>query len=228
MRRAVLILVVVAAAAVFVDAQSQKLDYATIGRIRDEGLSRSQVMDHISWLSDVYGPRVTGSPAIQQASEWAMKKFSEWGLANPHQERWKFGKGWSLVRVNANLIEPQTQPLIAYPKEWSSGTRGPITAEVVRVQIGSDADFAKYRGQLAGRIVLTQSARQVRMLEGPIVLRMDDPRWAAEAETTPVPAAATGGRGGRGGAQAFRQKVEDFFVAEGVVATFDRGSEGDM
>jgi carboxypeptidase Q len=228
MRRAPLILAAIAAAVVFADAQSEKVDYATIGRIRDEGLSRSQVMDHISWLSDVYGPRVTGSPAIQQASEWAMKKFGEWGLASAHQERWKFGKGWSLVRVSANLIEPQPQPIIAYPKEWSSGTRGPVTADVVRVQIATEADFAKYHGKLAGRIVLTQPARQVRMLEGPIILRMDDPRWAAEAETTPVPAPAAGGRGGRGGAQALRQKLEDFFVAEGVVATFDRGSDGDM
>ena len=64
-------------------AQSEKLDYTTIGRIRDEGLNRSQVMDHIGWLSDVYGPRLTGGPGIKQASEWTMKKLTEWGLANP-------------------------------------------------------------------------------------------------------------------------------------------------
>src|SRR5215210_3223533 len=70
--------------------QDEQLDYAMIGKIREEGLNRSQVMDHISWLSDVYGPRLTGSPAIKQASEWAMKKFTEWGLVNAHQERWVF------------------------------------------------------------------------------------------------------------------------------------------
>jgi carboxypeptidase Q len=105
-------------------AQSEKLDYTTLGRIRDEGLSRSQVMDHISWLSDVYGPRLTASPGLQQASEWTMKKFAEWGLANVHQERFKFGKGWSLVRFSAHLIEPQVQPLIGYPNTWSPGTKG--------------------------------------------------------------------------------------------------------
>jgi carboxypeptidase Q len=72
-------------------------------------------MDHVSWLSDVYGPLLTGSPAIQQASEWAMKRFREWGLANIHQERWKFGTGWSLVRFSAHLLEPQVQPLIGFP-----------------------------------------------------------------------------------------------------------------
>src|SRR6185295_3175139 len=109
MKRALLVFLLVAAA-LPIFAQTEKLDYATLGRIRDEGLTRSQVMDHVSWLSDVYGPRLTGSPAIQQASEWAMKKFGEWGLANAHQERWAFGKGWSLVRFNATLIEPQIQP----------------------------------------------------------------------------------------------------------------------
>src|SRR5207344_2576122 len=95
-----------------------------------------------------------------------------------------------------------------------------------RVQIASEADFEKYRGKLAGRIVLAQPARRVRMLEGPIILRMTD-KDIAEAETTPVPAAASGG--GRGGAAAaFRQKLSDFYVKEGVVAIFDRGGDADM
>ena len=211
-------------------AQSEKLDYATIGRIRDEGLNRSQVMDHISWLADVYGPRVTGSPAIQQASEWAMKKLGEWGLANIHQERFAFGKGWSLVRFHANLIEPQPQPLIGFPQEWSSSTRGTVTADVVRVTLASEADFAKYRGTLAGKIVLTQPARTVRLLEGPVILRMEGPS-VREAETTPVPPAPRTGGGGGGNAQSaatFRRKVDEFYKSEGVVALFDRGSESDM
>src|SRR5262249_32964205 len=87
MKRLAFALIAITTAVAFTGAQSEKLDYAAIGRIRAEGMNRSQVMDHISWLSDVYGPRLTGSPAIQQASEWAMKKFGEWGLANVHQER---------------------------------------------------------------------------------------------------------------------------------------------
>jgi carboxypeptidase Q len=142
MKRAILVMVLAASAAAVVLSQTDKLDYAMLGRIRDEGLTRSQVMDHVSWLSDVYGPRLTGSPAIQQASEWAMKKFGEWGLANAHQERWAFGKGWSLVRFSAHLVEPQVQPIIGFPHEWSFGTKGPITADVVRVQIANEADFA--------------------------------------------------------------------------------------
>jgi len=108
MRRTILLMLLTASAATIAVAQSEKLDYQMLGRIRDEGLNRSQVMDHVSWLSDVYGPRLTGSPGIQQASEWTMKKFREWGLANVHQERWAFGKGWSLVRFTAHMIEPQS------------------------------------------------------------------------------------------------------------------------
>ncbi|MBP6823721.1 MAG: peptidase M28, partial [Acidobacteria bacterium] len=104
--------------------QDDQPDYAMIGKIREEGLNRSQVMDHIIWLSDVYGPRLTGSPAIKQAGEWTMKKFSEWGLANAHQESWPFGKGWSLVRFSAHMTEPQVSPLIGYPKSWTPGTNG--------------------------------------------------------------------------------------------------------
>src|SRR3954465_14488769 len=164
MRRAVLVMALAAGAMAFVTAQSEKLDYAMLGRIRDEGLNRSQVMDHVSWLSDVYGPRLTGSPGIQQASEWAMKTFRGWGLTNGPQERWSFGKGRSLVRFTAHLVEPQIQPLIGFPQEWSSGTKGPVTAEVARVQIAREADFAKSRGKLPGRIVLGQRARRVQML----------------------------------------------------------------
>src|SRR5262245_43943792 len=138
MKRFGLAIVAVVAAVAFSSAQSEKLDYQTIERIRTEGMTRSQVMDTVSWLSDVYGPRLTGSPASQQASEWAMKKLTEWGLANVHQERWKFGKGWSLVRFNATMTEPQVQPIIGYPQEWTPGTKGTVTAEVTRAQIASE------------------------------------------------------------------------------------------
>jgi carboxypeptidase Q len=216
----------------------EKLDYETIAKIRDEGLTRSQVMDHISWLSDVYGPRLTGSPAILQASDWVLKKFNEWGLTNEHRETWRFGKGWSLVRFSAHLIEPQVQPLIGFPGSWTPGTKGTITADVVRVQIDGDADFEKYRGQLAGKIVLTQSERAVPMLEGLIVHRMGDKDFA-EAATTPAPRGrgrgattsaddtAAAGRG-RGAAQAFIVKVNQFLKAEGAVAVFNRGSDSIM
>jgi hypothetical protein len=213
----------------------ERIDYATITQIREEGLSRSQVMDHVSWLADVYGPRLTGGPGILQASDWALKKFGEWGLSNPHRETFSFGRGWSLIRFHAHMIEPQVQPLIGFPGSWSPGTNGTITADVLRVQIDAEADFERYRGKLAGKIVLTQPAREVRMLEGIIVSRMDE-KEMAEAATTPIPRARGGGRGGRGGAAAepaaggrggqnFASRVQQFLKSEGVAAIFNRGSD---
>jgi hypothetical protein len=218
---------------------SEQLDYAAIAKIRAEGLIRSQVMDHLWWLSEAYGPRLTGGPQILQASDWAIGKFTEWGLANPHREPFPFGRGWSLVRFSAHLIEPQVQPLIGFPGAWSPGTSGTVTGDVVRVQIATEADFARYTGTLAGKFVLTQPAREVRMLEGPIISRMGEAEMA-EAMTTPIPRARGGRPGGagdpdddqpargRGGAAQLRARTMQFFKTEGVLAAFDRGSDAFM
>lgn len=202
----------------------EALDYPTIQRIREEGLQRSQVMDHIWWLADVYGPRVTGTPAIKQASEWAMKKFQDWGLANIHEEEWPFGKGWSIIRFNAHMVEPRIQPLIGYPKSWTPGTPGKITAEVIYAQVETEADIEKYRGKLRGKIVLTQPLREVSMLDARLVLRMTDEE-IREAETTPIPpprpAPAPAPR-------LAADRIRAFYYAEGVAALFDRGSESSL
>jgi carboxypeptidase Q len=248
LRKASVVILLASALLALPTAQSEKLDYAAIGQIRDEGLNRSQVMETLFWLSDRYGPRLTGSPQILDASDWAMKKMTEWGLSNVHREEWEFGKGWSLTRFSAHMIEPEVQPLIGFPKAWSVGTDGALTAEVVRATIQTDADFARYRGQLRGKIVLPQPVRLVRMLEGPLILKMDD-AMTAEAQSTPIPAQR--GRGGPGAApaaagrgadvadedltpaacqarQQFQQRLQQFFNDEGVVAVFDRGSDSDM
>ena len=217
----------------------EKLDYAAIAQIRDEGLNRSQAMETLFWLTDRYGPRLTGSPAMDEAGEWVMKKMKEWGLANVHREDWDFGRSWSLERFSAHIIEPQIQPLIGFPKTWSPGTEGVTTADVVRATIASEADFARYKGQLRGKIVLAQPSRAVRMLEGPFIVRMEG-ELAKEAETTPVPAQAGRGRGGAqsadaanqpGGGRAeaaqFQAKLLQFYKDEGVIAVFDRGSDAD-
>ncbi|MBA2301709.1 MAG: M20/M25/M40 family metallo-hydrolase [Acidobacteria bacterium] len=209
---------------VVASAQSPSpVDYQVLAKIREEGLVRSQVMDHIGTLSDVYGARLTGSPAMRHASDWAMKKFTEWGLTNVRREEWSFGKGWSLVRFSAHLTEPSVQPLIGYPKAWSAGTAGSVTGEVVRVDIDSEDDFARYTGKLAGRMVLLQPSRPLPMLEGPVVLRMSDAD-VREAERMPVPPVASP----RPDTAAFRKKLADFLLAEKALAVLDRGSDDVM
>lgn len=211
-------------------AQSERIDTAMVARIRAEGLQRSQVMETLGWLTDVYGPRLTGSPTFEQAGTWTMDRMKSWGLSNVHQERWPFGTGWSLVHFSAQMTEPQVMPLIGVPRAWTPGTNGAVVAEVVRTNIESEADFATYRGRLRGKIVLSQPARAVRMLDGRIVLRYGD-KEIQEAMTS-SPARAAGGRGaagggGRGNAQRFAQALTAFYKSEGVVAVFDRGSDAD-
>jgi hypothetical protein len=198
----------------------ERIDPDAVARIRDEGLNRSQAMDHLEWLSDVYGPRVTGSPALARASDWAMKRLASWGLVNVHQERFAFGQGWTVERFSAHLLEPQTQPLIGYPRAWSPPTPGPIAADVVAVDIRSAADFERYRGTLAGKIVLAQPARPVPLLEGRVVLRMTEEELQEAASAAPAPAAPSSPP-----PQGLQARINAFFAAEGVAAVLDRGSD---
>jgi hypothetical protein len=216
-------------ACVALGAQAQSpVDLGTVGRIKQEALTRSQAMDHVGWLSDVYGPRVTGTPNYERAAEWAMKRMNEWGLANVHQERFAFGQGWRVERFSAHMIAPEPQPIIGYPRTYSPSTGGTIAGEVVRVDIRADADFAKYTGQLKGKIVLPQPARAVRMLEDRLVLRMNE-EDIAEALTTPIPAGGPGGAAGAGGGKpSLNERIAQFFVSEGVAGLLERGSDNDL
>jgi carboxypeptidase Q len=202
---------------------TEAIDYAGLGRIREEGLLRSQVMDHISWLSDVYGPRITGGPQIRQAAEWVMKKAREWRLANVHLEPFPFGKGWSAVRFSAEMIDPQFQPMIGHPRGWSPATAGTITADVVHASITNESDFARYRGKLQGKIVLPQPPRDVRMLEGRVVWRWSD-QELAEAASLPIPP-PNPVRTPPQARPTLEDKMHDFFRTEGVIAVLDRGSD---
>ncbi|HKR12771.1 MAG TPA: M20/M25/M40 family metallo-hydrolase [Pyrinomonadaceae bacterium] len=133
-----------------------------ITRIKDEGMNRSQVMATLSYLSDVIGPRLTNSPGMKRANEWTRDQMSKWGLQNARLEPWgPFGRGWTLKKFSAQVSEPIAFPLIAYPKAWSPGTNGPVTADVVYVDARTEADLDKFKGKLNGKIVLTALMRDV-------------------------------------------------------------------
>jgi carboxypeptidase Q len=131
-----------------------------IQRIRDEALNRSQVMQTLSQLTNVIGPRLTGSPGMRRANEWTRDRLTQWGLQNARLEPWgTFGRGWALKRFSAEAIEPQVFPLVAYPKAWSPATSGPLTAEVVYVNAKNADELEKFKGQLRGKIVLNGAVR---------------------------------------------------------------------
>ena len=115
-------------------------------------------MEIESYLTDVYGPRVTNSPNARAAGEWTMGKMKEWKLENVHEETWPFGRGWSNEHTSAEMIAPRYFYLIAYPKVWTPGTNGPVTGDAVLAPMEKEEDFAKYKGQLKGKFVLTDAA----------------------------------------------------------------------
>ena len=123
----------------------EKVDYAAIQKIRDEALgSNSQVMETLRQLTDVIGPRLTGSPQLKTANEWTRKQLEDWGMVNAHLESWgPFGRGWSFDKSTVTMVSPpgQAAPLIALPKAWTPGTNGAVRGKVVRAgRLESEAD----------------------------------------------------------------------------------------
>lgn len=144
-----------------------------IARIREEGLNHSQAATNLSYLTDVIGQRLTGSPNLKRANEWTRDKFADWGLTNAHIEAWgTFGRGWSLKRFSAQLIEPQTIPLIAYPNAWSPGLDKSLVADVVYFDARTNSDLEKFKGKLKGAIVLMGPARELKTSFDPIARRL--------------------------------------------------------
>ncbi len=214
-----------------ITAQMQeKVDLDAIYKIKDEGLNRSQVMDILSYLTDVYGARLTGSPQIKAAAEWTRKKLMEWELVNVNLEPWgPFGRGWSNDNFSARVISTSSFQVIAYPKAWTPGTNGPVTADVVAAVVNNDQDFDKFRGQLRGKFVMITPMRDVPALfEAPghrftdeELLTMQNQQVQSPRGGGPGPQAVPGG--GRGNAQNFNDRRLKFFLDEGVAATIETG-----
>jgi len=207
---------------------TEKLDLDAIYRIKDEGLQRSKVMEIESWLTDVYGPRLTGSPNIREAADWAQKTMRDWGLANVHVETWPFGRGWQNQLFVAMATTPRAYPLIGYPKAWTPGTGGPRAGEAVLAVITSEKDFDTFRGKLRGKFVLATPMRDVPAHFDPPGHRFTD---AELTELAMQPAAGRGrGRGNFGADQAFARKRTQFWIDEGVAAVLDisRGDGGTL
>jgi carboxypeptidase Q len=164
---------------------SEKIDLDALNRIKEEESKRSQVMETVGYLTDVIGPRLTGSPGLKKAQQYAIDRMREWGVVNAHPEAWAFGRGWSLEGFTANMIGPTFSSLIAYPKAWSPGTNGTVRGEVVLLDVKTAADLDKYKGKLKGKIVLLTSARPVPPHFAPLALRTTDEELLKLANATP-------------------------------------------
>ncbi|HLJ29929.1 MAG TPA: M20/M25/M40 family metallo-hydrolase [Candidatus Angelobacter sp.] len=214
--------------------QEEKVDLEMLSKIRYEGFHNSKIMEIASGLMDGIGQRLTGSPNVKRANEWTRDKLTEFGLANAHLEPWSpFGRGWSNEYVNVRMVAPDTTTLIAYPRAWTPGTDGAKQASVVRVEIrltpaDMARDMARYKGKLAGKVVLFGDDPEIKLPTDPLVRRYDE-KALGEINQYPIPADRND--------QRFREfqrraglirQLYKFFADEQVVAVIEhsRGTIG--
>jgi hypothetical protein len=201
-------------------AGSENINYEDLNKIKAEGMQRSQVMELNSWLSDVYAPRLTGSPMIVKAAEWAMGKMKEWGLTNVKMEPWgnrnSFDRGWTNDKFYMQCTAPDRFPVPGTPTAWTPGTNGLVSGDVVLVTATTAEDLAQYKGKLKGKWILTQAApdvpamwdAQARRYTAQELEEMEGPARQTEfgvlapgaARQGGAPAAAPGQQGQRAGA----------------------------
>src|SRR5688572_5667727 len=155
-------------------------------RIRKEAMERSQIMKTMHMFTDVYGPRLTGSPNHKAAAEWAVKQMTAWGLENAHLEPWDFKHpGWANERLTAHLIAPVKDPLVCEVLAWTPGTRGTVTAKAVQLLLPErpsqdqlTAFFASNKGNIRDRIVLIGKAAVLPVNLTPPAKRQSDEQAA--------------------------------------------------
>ena len=180
-------------------AQDSDNDEAMLARIRKEGMEHSQILKTMHMLTDVYGPRLTGSPNHKRAAEWAIKQMTEWGFGNGRLEPWNFGHpGWLNERLSAHIISPVKDSLVCEVLAWTPSTRGPVRAKATQIilperptQEQFNAFIAKEKTKVRGRIVLVGKQQVVPVNLTPPAKRTDDKqvqqRFDPDARPSPSP-----------------------------------------
>ena len=152
--------------------QAETIDLNMYAAIRAEGLGHSHVMEYMSGLSDGIGPRLTGSPNMKKANEWTRDRLTDAGLVNAHLEDWgEFGMGWAQVNSWARMMTPDTEPVWIQAAPWSPATKGAVTGDAVLVELSTEADLAKFKGKLGGKIVLLGAPHAMVDLTEPLFSR---------------------------------------------------------
>jgi carboxypeptidase Q len=142
-------------------AAQEKVDVATIDRIRSEAMEHSQVMETMSWLTDVYGPRLSWSPNLTKAGNWAAATLKGYGLANVRLEPWSTpaGLGWASERFSFQAVSPNPFIIDAVPRAWSASTKGKVTGAATIVEAGCFTELQqKYAGKLKNAFIMAVRA----------------------------------------------------------------------
>ncbi len=204
----------------------EPVELGVVNRVREEGFRNSQVMDIVQHLTDVIGPRVTGSPQMTAANEWTRDKLTEFGLQNARLESYPFGRGWSWSSCSLDMLGDSPKSLSAIPLEWTPGTNGAIEGEAARLDAEKPEDLEKHKGKFAGKFVLLSKAREVKPNDtAPFHLLTDD-ELAGRADFN-IPRDESEREGWIGRAKKmyeFRKALDAFLVEEGALGIIEVGS----
>lgn len=202
-------------------APEEPVDLTMVTRIREEGFGNSRVMETARQLTDVLGPRLTGSPRTKQANEWARKQLEGWGLVNARLEPWgPFGRGWTLERAAVHMVAPERIPLIALPKAWTPGTGGPVRGRLLRATLRDQDDLDKQRGKLGGAIVLLAGERSLSAPDKPLFRRYSEQELDQLAQFEAVERPPFN-REEFAQRSRFQKKLREFLAAEKALATIE-------
>ena len=197
-RRLVIAGVLVVATLVAVPAQ-ERVDEGLFWKIRQEATSNSQILKTLHVLTDVYGPRLTGSPNLKNAGEWAAQQMEKWGLENARLEPWDFGRsGWLNERLSAHIVAPVKDALVVEALSWTPGTKGAVRGAAIQITLPQrptsaelTAYFASINDSVKGRMVLVGPPREVPINFNPPAMRRDDAEIVTQLNAAPA-----AGRGG--------------------------------
>ena len=200
----------------------EKVDLETTSRIRYEGFRNSKVMEFATGLMDSIGERLTGSPNMKRANEWTRDQLAAMGLSNAHLEPWgPFGRGWASQYINVRMTSPDIVPLIAYAKAWTPGTNGVVQGKCIRAIIEDKKDFDKYRGKLAGTIVILGSDIEVKPMTEAPYKRLSDDDLAKTSDYQIPPDRPPFNRADAAKRQQLTKDMNQFFADEKVLAVID-------
>jgi carboxypeptidase Q len=196
----------------------ENLDYNMYQQIRIEGLTHSHVMEYASALMDGIGPRLTGSPNLKRANEWTRDQLAAMGCSNAHLEDWgEFGMGWQQLNTWTRMASPDTAVFITQAAPWSPSSNGTISGQAVWMDVKKEEDLDKYKGKIAGKVVLLGEMREVKPVDKPLFEHMDDKDLAkiVEYPLTPEPGYFTPELMKR---LELRQKISKFLAEEHALA----------
>jgi hypothetical protein len=156
---------------------------ALVAKMIDEGIKHSHVEPDLEYLTDVIGPRLSGSPEMRRANEWTQQKFKEYGMDRAELESWDFGVGWTRGPMSVRMLAPQNRMLFGVSYAWAPGTNGPVTGNVVYLDARTTEEFnQRFAGKLKGAWVMLGPSTPVRNSDAPGVaadsIRVDSMRRA--------------------------------------------------